>query len=516
MAAKSIKMEQLKQVLRLHQQGYAIKRIVRDTGISKTTIKKYLRSEHIQTDHNVDGSIKKINPEALQDDTTSYLGNRYGRLIDYFKELEKSPKNIGVTRQLLWLEYKESNPDGYNYSQYCYHFNEYTRHKEVVMHLDHDPGAQVMIDFAGKKLSYVDPNTGELINCQVFIGVLPCSGLMFCKAVHTQNTYDFNDCINAMLKYFGGSPKTILCDNLRTAVSRPNRYEPVFTELCYQLGDHYRACFSAARPYKPRDKAMVERCVQIAYNNIYAPMRHDTCFSIEELNAAILEKLEKLNSKKYKGSPYSRKELYQEREEPYMIALPVESFKLKKVTIATVQRNYHVQLSENHHYYSVPYTHAGKKVKILYDQQMIEIYYEGERIAVHQRNNLSKAYHTIQEHMPSNHRHALQVRGWKQEDLLKQASNMGLHVLQVAEHILASSFYPEQNYKSCYGLIMLKNKYDRSRIDNACKRALQGTRIRYGTICDILKKGLDQQTDLFTVSPPLPDHENIRGPLQYQ
>ena len=88
------------------------------------------------------------------------------------------------------------------------------------MHMDHDAGAEVMIDFAGKKLSYVDPATGDLISCQVFIGVLPFSGLMFCKAVNTQNTYDFNLCITSMLKYFGGSPKTILRDNLKTAVSR--------------------------------------------------------------------------------------------------------------------------------------------------------------------------------------------------------------------------------------------------------------------------------------------------------
>ncbi|MBK7608842.1 MAG: transposase [Saprospiraceae bacterium] len=180
------------------------------------------------------------------------------------------------------------------------------------MHLDHDPGAEAMVDFAGKKLSYVDLSTGEVISCQVFIGVLPCSGLMFCKAVPSQNTFDFNDCINAMLKYYGGSPKTILCDNLKTAVSRPSRYEPVFTELCYQLGEHYKSCFSATRPYKPRDKAMAERCVQIAYNHIYAPLRHNTYYSLKELNAAIIECLDKLNLKKYKGSSYSRKELYLE------------------------------------------------------------------------------------------------------------------------------------------------------------------------------------------------------------
>ncbi|MBL0111774.1 MAG: transposase [Saprospiraceae bacterium] len=260
----------------------------------------------------MDGSIKRVNPEALQDDTTGYLGNRYGKLIVYFREVEKSSKNVGITRQQLWLEYKETQPDGYNYSQYCFHFGEYTRHKEVVMHLDHDPGAEAMVDFAGKKLSYVDLSTGEVISCQVFIGVLPCSGLMFCKAVPSQNTFDFNDCINAMLKYYGGSPKTILCANLKTAVSRPSRYEPVFTELCYQLGEHYKSCFSATRPYKPREKAMVERCVQIAYNHIYAPLRHNTYYSLKELNAAIIECLDKLNLKKYKGSSYSRKELYLE------------------------------------------------------------------------------------------------------------------------------------------------------------------------------------------------------------
>ena len=110
-------------------------------------------------------------------------------------------------------------------------------------------------------MSYVCTDSGEIIKCQVFISVLPHSGLIFCKAVHTQNTYDFIDCINAMLKFYQGVPLTILCDNLKTAVVRSDKYEPVFTDTCYQLSDHYATTFSATRPYKPRDKAMVERCV---------------------------------------------------------------------------------------------------------------------------------------------------------------------------------------------------------------------------------------------------------------
>jgi hypothetical protein len=340
--------------------------------------------------------------------------------------------------------------------------------------------------------------------------------MLYVQAVHSQKTQDFSTCINGMFKHFGGCSKTILCDNLKTAVQRPHRYDPVFSELCYQLGEHYQTCFSATRPYKPRDKAMVERHVNIVYNHIYAPLRHQTFHSLEQLNAGIKEKLALLNAKKYGGSPYSRQQLYEQLEKPIMIPLPSCAFSLKKVVQATVQRNYHVQLSEDHHYYSVPYIHVGKKVKILYDQHSVEIYLDLQRIAVHQRSNRSKAYHTIAEHLPANHQHVARQRGWTKEDLIQQAAYLGPHVAQVAEHILASSFYPEQNYKSCHGLIMLKHNYAASRIDQACKRALLGPVIRYSTIRDILFRGLDHQTDLFTPELPLPPHDNIRGPQLYQ
>lgn len=508
-------MEQLKQILRLRKGGYSIKGITRQTGLSRNTIKKYL-ANHPLEDNTLAGHAGKINLALLVDDSTSFISIRHERLMDHFKQVEGELKLTGVTRQLLWLEYKQLFPDGYNYSQYCYHFREYLRHKEVVMHLEHKVAEQVMVDFAGKKLTYVDLHTGEVMPCQIFVSVLPYSGLIYCKAQPSQGTYDFADCINSMFLYYGGTTQTILCDNLKTAVSRPSRYEPVFTELCYQLGEHYNTCFSATRPYKPRDKAMVEKTVNIVYNHIYGPLRHHTFYSIEELNAYIRIHLDKLNDKKYKGSAYSRRELFAENEQSLLGVLPSEAFKPKKTVQATVQRNYHIQLSENHHYYSVPYTYVGKKVKVLYDQKTVEIYYNGDRIAVHQKNSLSKAYHTFPDHMPSNHQHAFSIKGWTKEDLLRQAYGLGDSVLQVAEHILSSSIYPEQNFKSCHGLIMLKHKYDKSRIDSACKRALHGTRVRYSTIRDILQRGLDKQLDLLDHLIPLPKHENIRGPEHYQ
>ena len=229
------------------------------------------------------------------------------------------------------------------------------------MHLEHGAAEKIMVDFAGKKLSYTDPTSGEIIPCQVFVAVLPHSGLTFLCAVHSQTTQDFIYCITEMLRYFGGVPLTILCDNLKTAVVRSCKYEPVFTEVCYQLSEHYQTTFTDTRPYHPRDKAMVERSVQICYNHIYAPLRNQVFTSLRQLNEAIRERLEALNERPYKASAYSRRDLFLGGEQSLLKPLPSEAFHSKKSVVTTVQRNYHVQLTEDHHYYSVPFRYAGKK-----------------------------------------------------------------------------------------------------------------------------------------------------------
>jgi transposase len=513
MAAKAILMEQLKQVLQLKRDGFSIKAIARTTGIARNTIKKYLA--RIDTDSTVKVSNKQLAQTAYDNDTTVLKGERHAVLLEHFLHAETELNKTGVTRQLLWLEYKQQNPDGYNYSQYCYHFNEFLRHKEVVMHLEHAAGEKIMIDFAGKKLSYTDTDSGEMIFCQVFIAVLPHSGLIFCQAVHSQNTYDFITCINSMLKFYGGVTQTILCDNLKTAVTRPSRYEPVFTDMCYQFSEHYGTTFSATRPYKPRDKAMVERSVSIVYNHIYGPLRNQVFHSLSQLNYGISQQLEKLNDKRYKGSVYSRRQLFGAQEKSLLKELPAEFFTLKKCIQATVQRNYHVQLSEDHRYYSVPYTYAGKKVKVLYDSRTVEIYYEHTRIALHIKSNMTKAYTTIHEHMPSNHQKAMNIKGWTKADMLARAATVGTATRQAVEHILDSSIYPEQNYKSCHGLLMLQSTFGEQRLEAACARVLKATRINYTMIKNILKAGLDKQSSLFD-DVHLPDHDNIRGPEHYQ
>jgi transposase len=297
MAQKAIDMHQIKQVQRLHQDGIAIKEIARRTGISRKTVKKYLRklqAAAVPQGDERQPSRKELSDQIYNNDQTVIGGRRFSALLAHFEQAKGELHGTGVTRQLLWMEYLENNPDGYRYSQYCYLFGKFLKNTDPAFHWEYRPGEFSQMDFAGKKLAYVDRSTGEVIECEVFVGVLPFSGLIFCTAVGSQQTADFAHCTNKMVSYTGGVTRTYLVDNLRTAVKRSDKNEPVFTELCYQLSDHYQTTFSATRPREPTDKGMVENAVNIVYTHIYAPMRKQVFHSLEELNRHIRIHLDKL------------------------------------------------------------------------------------------------------------------------------------------------------------------------------------------------------------------------------
>lgn len=512
MAQKPIAMELLKQILQLRDDGVGIREMARRAGISRNSVRKYLRQLESQSS---EVSPTELAEKAYTNDSLMHDAQRLEQLMIHFQYAEGELSKTGVTRQLLWQEYMQEHPDGYVYSHYCHHLNEYLKNKDLSMHLEYQSGDMVMIDFAGKKLHYVDDTTGELIECQVFVAILPFSGLIFCYAVHSQRTCDFTLCINAMLRFYGGVTVTILCDNMRTAVIRPDRYEPLFTDICLQLSEHYQTTFSATRPYSPRDKAMVERAVNIVYRHVYAPLRNRTFTSLKGLNSAMQEQLLVLNHKSYKKSPHSRWYFFEQQEKKDLKPLPSEPFSLKKVSSLTVQRNYHVQLSDDHRYYSVPYQYVGKKVKVLYDARVVEMYLEHQRIALHQRGHQHKAYITVPEHMPPHHEKMLQIKGWSREQLLVQAQSIGSATHQAASLMLQNSICIAQNYKACFGMLMLHKKFGKNRLEAACTRALNSSRINYTLIKNILHRGLDKHQappDLFVI----PKHENVRGKDHYQ
>ncbi len=270
MAGKPKRMSQIKQLIRLHQQGVGKKAIARQLGISKNTVKAYLQKIE---EGKLDPSTLLIMEEPVLESrlfagNPSYKEDRYDRFKDSLDYFTKELKKAGVTRRVLWEEYRQTCPEGYGYTQFCYHLNQHILAKTPSMVLDHKAGDKLFVDFAGKKLSYVDAETGELIECQVFVACLPYSDYSFAMAVRSQNIHDFLYALSCCLNELGGVPQTLVPDNLKSAVTKAGRYEPDINTMLEDFANHYGTTVTPARARKPRDKALVENQVKLIYSRV--------------------------------------------------------------------------------------------------------------------------------------------------------------------------------------------------------------------------------------------------------
>ena len=516
MANKMILMIKIRQILRSFTQGKSKVQISEQTGASRNTVKKYIRkflSEKITFD--VLGSMSDTELEVMFGLTEPIdKGERYEQLHRLFPELEKRFKQRGVTIDMLWKQYLQSNPGGYGHSQFHNHFTTYIGRAKAVMHMEHKAGDKMYIDFAGEKLSITDMQTGEVQPVEVFIAILGCSQLTYVEAVATQRREDFiGACENAM-QYFGGVPAAIVPDNLKSAVTKSSKYEPTINEAFADFAEHYGTAVLPARVYRPRDKALVEGMVKIVYRRIYAQLLSHTYFTLTSLNEAIRAALELLNNAPFKGRNYSRRQQFEEVEKEAMQPLPVYRYEFKQQHIVTVMKNGHVCLAADKHYYSVPYRFIGKKVKVQYTTSRVEIYYKYEQIAVHPRQARKYHYTTTDEHLASSHRY---LSDWTPEKFIEQAKAIDEEVANYILLVIEYKQHPEQAYKSCTGILSLARKVGNQRLTMACRRAHDYGVYNYPIIVQILEKRLDalneqeQQETLL-----MPQHKNIRGSEYYK
>ena len=297
-------------------------------------------------------------------------------------------------------------------------------------------------------------------------------------------------------------------------MTKGHRYEPDLNPEYHDFARHYQTTILPARPYKPRDKALVEGSVRIVYQRIFAPLRNRVFNSLDELNRAIHEKLDELNNRPMKYYEMSRLEFFNDVERDELQPLPTEKYQLRKYKKLKVQFNYHVYLADDKHYYSVPYQFRGSKIDLLYTDSIVEIYKNNVRIAIHVRNRRKFCYTTLKEHMPPNHRYK---DDWNAERLLSWSSHIGPHAKDAIETVLIRKDHPEQGFKTCLGILSLAKEFGNYRLDKACKMALYYDRVYYKSIKTILKNNTEsmEQQELFTESS-LPFHENIRGKEYYQ
>lgn len=509
-------MTKIRSILRLYTQGVSKKTISEKAGVTRNTVKKYIR-QFIAMNKPLE-ELDQLSDSELEQLFTikepQVPEKRLEELIVLFPDIEKTLKRKGVTKERVWKDYIERHPGGYKETQFRMHYNQWSRHVNSAMHVEHKAGDKMYVDYAGQRLQIVNDTTGEIRAVEVFVAILGASQLTYVEASFTQQKEDFISSCEKALHYFGGVPQAIVTDNLKSAVTKSSKYEPTLNEAFSDFILHYNMAALPAGPYKPKHKALVEGAVKLIYKTIYAVIAHRVYTSLEELNKAIWEALEEHNNRLMKYRPYTRRQLFEEIERQELQALPARKYDLKRKKVVTVMKNNYVCLAEDRNYYSVPYAYIGKKVNIFYSLTEVEVFYRYERIAHHMRDRTPFRYITVDEHMAYKNRFMTE---WTPEKFIERAASVGENTREYITHILEKRQHPEQAYRSCQGILSFAGRVGHERLEKACSRALQYRDYSYMTIKAILERKMDLVPEEGEEGGKImPLHRNIRGKAYYR
>ena len=422
-------------------------------------------------------------------------------------------KRPGVTLELLHLEYLQEHPDGLRYTAFCNRYRAWMKRRGLSMRQHHRAGEKGFIDYSGKQPRYIDRETGQPVEVELFVEVLGASNLTFAEATESQELPHWIGSNARALAYFGGVPRALVPDQLRSAVSGPDTFDPKIQRTYAEFARHYGTVVFPARPGKARDKAKVEVAVQVAQRWILARLRNETFFSLAELNDRIRELREDLNSRPMKKlGNVSRRELFERYERDALIPLADQPFEPCVWQPVIPNRDYHAEVDK--HWYSVPYHLRHHKMWARSTEKVVEIYHLGQRVASHARSRVPYRHTTDPAHRPPEH------EAWAKADhgaLLDWAHGVGPCTTRLMQRILCRSPFPEQSWRSGRGLKRMGEKYGSQRTEVACERALRFGAQSYKPVQRMLKLGLDQHplsedvpTDEGTI-----EHENVRGPDYY-
>jgi len=509
MSQERLTVRKIKEILRLkYEAGLSNREIGRACRVSCSTISEYTRRAR-------QAGLSWPLPESLSEEElyrSLFLEVKranVGRPMPDWEIVQQELHKKGVTLRLLWQEFSEQHPDGYRYTQYCEHYRQWSGSHNPSMHREHKGGEEMEVDYVGPTLPITNPETGEITQAVIFVATLPASKRLYAEVQPDQGLSSWINGHIRAFEFFGGVPRIVRLDNLRSGVKSPTYYEPDLNPTYQELAEYYRVAVIPARVRRPKEKASVENGVQNVERWVLAPLRKRTFFSIAEANRAVKKQLEILNQREMKMVGKSRDQLFEELDQAALRPLPEKPYEFAIWKKVRVNIDYHVVFEKN--YYSVPYPLIHEEVDLRVTERMVEIFHKGEQVAIHLRKRQAGQYSTRSEHMPSNHRFVAEVNT---EHLLEWAARIGPQTKKWASALFQSRPYPEQAYRTCLGVLNLARKYGTEQTDRACQISLEAHLLSYRDV----KAELDRQTRLLTPSQPtaLPVHENIRGDTYYK
>ena len=508
MSQERLTLRKIREILRLAQAGLSNRAIARACKISNSTVGEYLRrAETAGLSWPLPEGISEaeLYRRLFPEDTTPVAAERPR---PDFETIQKELKKKGVTLKLLWVEYKDQHPSNhYKYTQYCQHYRRWAQSQSPRARFPHPGGEVLEVDYAGLTMALVNPETGETKQVPVFVATLPASAYIYAEAQPSQDKCHWINGHVRAFAFFGGVPKILRPDNPKIGINSPNYYEPDLNPTYQEMAEYYQVAVLPARVRKPRDKGNVENGVQNVERWVLAPLRNRTFFSLGEMNRAVAELSEALNQKTMPHIEKSRRQLFEEIDQPALRPLPEQPYQFALWKTAKVHLDYHVAFEK--HYYSVPHALVQQPVEIKASEHLVEVFHKGRQVALHPRSRLAGRFSTRAEHMPSNHRFVLELdANW----LLKQGEEIGPQTARYLKSLLQARAFPEQAYRSCLGVLSLARKFPHPLLETACESAFQAHLHSYKELKAELE-GLTRQAAP-PIQPPLV-HENLRGETYY-
>lgn len=504
-----------------HAGGLKVAEIAAATGTSTGTVSGVLNSA-------ADAGLAWPLPEGMDDEALRRLiypsreqraGGRlepdWAALAAQLGRPGTGRRKVSVTRDLLWREHCEEAAglglEAYGRSRFFELMAEYLSGPgaPVEMRFEYLPGEYGLSDFSGKTLEVVTPKEARPV--EIFVCVLACSRLIFACAVEDQKLRSWTDAHHQAFRYFGGCPTKLIIDNLKSGVTRWHHEQPMLNPMFAEFARHYGLAVLPARKGRARDKGIVENAVRTVQSRVLAPLRNLTFFSLQDLNAAMADRLAELNAATMAHHKTSRRALFEAEEKAALRPLPTVAWEYAETVKRKVAPNYHVRLKNNH--YSVPHHHVGAWVRVRHTSRTVEIFLisSGERIATHPRRLGANFYQTTPGHMPDAHVEMARRRQPGYEAwMLGRLTNVGPCAQRWAKLCLESRDFPAQAYASLRGVITLAGNYDASHVEEACRHAIDQERFASGFLRDWLRKHATRAPQ-----PSIRPHRNIRGAAYY-
>lgn len=507
-------MRKIGEVLRLRAAGMSQREIAQSVGIGQTTVNEYLaRAQAAGLSWPLPAGMEQAAVEQALFPVPSAATAESRPLPDWRRVNRELKKGHGVTLKLLWLEWREQEPEGFGYSQFCYHYDRWLAVRDPVLRMEYAGGKRLFVDFTGDRMRWYDAERKTEVAAEIFVSALGASGLIYAEATPGQDLESWVMAHAHAFEFYGGVPEAVVPDNLKSGVTRACWYDPDLNPTYLELARRFDTVILPTRAGKPRDKGAVEAAVQVAERWVIAPLRNRHFFSLAELNRAVRERVDEVNRRAFRGVPTSRRDLFEEVERAELRPLPSQRYEFQTIKRATVNIDYHIEFDG--HLYSVPYRLVKEKVEVWSSRSTVEIHHRGQRVASHLRAYGKQRYITTPDHRPASHRAHLE---WSPSRLVQWAAGIGPSVAEAAEVILDSKPHPEHGYRACLGLMSLAKRYGEERLGNACARALVIRSVSYTSVKSILAENLDRQPlppPQLSLIPAPPTHANLRGPAYY-